>query len=98
MKHKITNKAKTPKVKNNLKKKASSCFSNCIKNKKLCKNKKCRLWFESKEFNNCSVVASESGPRTLQEIGDLFGLTRMRICQIEKSAMIKLKDKINLLQ
>jgi DNA-directed RNA polymerase sigma subunit (sigma70/sigma32) len=32
---------------------------------------------------------------TLQDIGDIFKVTRMRICQIEKNAIKKLKDKIS---
>jgi DNA-directed RNA polymerase sigma subunit (sigma70/sigma32) len=31
---------------------------------------------------------------TLQNIGDLFKLTRMRICQIEKNAIQKIKDLV----
>ena len=31
---------------------------------------------------------------TLQDIGDIFKVTRMRICQVEKIALKKLKDKI----
>ena len=43
---------------------------------------------------NCSLIAAEEGPMTLQAIGDLHGLTRMRICQIEKSAIEKIKNVI----
>ena len=31
---------------------------------------------------------------TLQDIGNIFKVTRMRICQIEKNAIKKLKDRI----
>lgn len=31
---------------------------------------------------------------TLQEIGELFDVTRMRICQIEKSIMKKMSDHL----
>lgn len=93
MKDKIKNKIKKSNRKNNLDT-TKTCFSNCEKNNKNCANKKCRMWFDSKKYNNCTILASEEGSRTLQEIGDLFGLTRMRICQIEKSAIRKLKNKI----
>ena len=36
------------------------------------------------------MIAADKGPMTLQEIGDIFGVTRMRICQIEKSVLKKL--------
>jgi len=47
---------------------------------------------------NCSIIAAQSGPKTLQEIGDYYGISRMRVCQIEKSILKKLKSgakKIN---
>jgi DNA-directed RNA polymerase sigma subunit (sigma70/sigma32) len=31
---------------------------------------------------------------TLEDVGKLFKVTRMRICQIEKTAIKKLKEKI----
>ena len=37
------------------------------------------------------MLAAEDGPKTLQEIGDVFGVSRMRICQIEKSILAKLR-------
>ena len=72
--------------------KNKTCFSNCKNSSKLCKNKSCRSWFSSEENFNCVILASENGPMTLQKIGDLFGLTRMRICQIEKNAIKKIKE------
>jgi DNA-directed RNA polymerase sigma subunit (sigma70/sigma32) len=32
---------------------------------------------------------------TLQEIGEIFDVTRMRICQIEKSVMRKMSDQLD---
>ena len=74
--------------------KDKTCFANCKSNDLDCKNKKCRAWFECAEYNNCSILASNDGPMTLQKIGDLFKLTRMRICQIEKNAIAKIREMI----
>ena len=57
-----------------------------------CRKRSCRHWLESPEKMNCSVIAAEDGPKTLQEIGDYFGISRMRVCQIEKRAIQKLKN------
>ena len=69
-----------------------TCFSNCKRSSTACKNMDCRSWFRSEENFNCAILAAEKGPMTLQKIGDLFGLTRMRICQIEKNAIKKIKE------
>ena len=75
--------------------KNTTCFKEHKKFGKECKNKSCRQWVSCAEYLNCAVIAAEKGSRTLQEIGDLHGLTRMRICQIEKSALRKIKEKLN---
>lgn len=61
-----------------------------------CKNTTCRHFLNCKDELNCSIVASEKGPMTLQEIGDYYGISRMRICQIEKALLKKLKGVKNL--
>ena len=59
-----------------------------------CHKKSCNSWIDYNESNNCAIIASKSGPKTLQEIGKIYGLTRMRICQIEKNIYKKLKTVI----
>ena len=65
------------------------CFnfykSKCIN----CTKKSCKFWIDSDSTNNCALLSAKEGPKTLQEIGDIFGVTRMRICQIEKKAIGK---------
>ncbi len=70
------------------------CFEICESKKSTCKNKECRYWMESSEFNNCTILAADKGPMTLQSIGDIFGITRMRVCQIEKKILSKIKPGI----
>jgi hypothetical protein len=72
-----------------------TCFNKHIKQNSTCANTGCRQWINCAGANNCAVIASRRGPKTLQEIGDLCGLTRMRICQIEKSALRKIRDYVS---
>ncbi len=57
-----------------------------------CQNRQCRLWIKHNENQNCTLIASKKGPMSLQEIGDIMGVTRMRICQMEKKIIQKLTD------
>ena len=79
--------------------KNTTCFE-AHKNKKVnCQNKKCRYWHNLEgDDNNCIInrINDSKSEPTLQEIGDLFDITRMRICQIEKSSLKKLNKKISL--
>lgn len=64
-----------------------------------CDKKACRYWIQQKKYQNCCLNAVKSNDIekfTLQDVGDLFKVTRMRICQIEKNAIKKIKDKISL--
>ena len=58
-----------------------------------CENSLCRYWIEHPQCQNCVLLSAREGNKTLQEIGDIFGITRMRICQIEKKAILKLQKR-----
>lgn len=57
----------------------------------------CRHFLNSEEDLNCSIISAQSGPKTLQEIGDYYGISRMRVCQIEKAILKKLRKETNLM-
>lgn len=74
----------------------TTCFNAHKSCNKSCKVKTCRHWHDLKESNNCilnkvSNNLEKNIDMTLQEIGDVFNITRMRICQIEKNSLKKLK-------
>jgi DNA-directed RNA polymerase sigma subunit (sigma70/sigma32) len=61
--------------------------------KSSCANKNCKFNFNSLE-SRCALaelLKEENQSMTLQSIGDLFDLSRMRICQLEKLIIDKLK-------
>ena len=70
-----------------------TCFKACAQLKADCNNDSCRYWkeMENKSHHNCVILAAKDGPMTLQQVGDIFSVTRMRICQIEKIAKQYLK-------
>ena len=72
----------------------TTCFSEHEKRNLPCRKGECRYWISCKEHNNCALLGAKKGPLTLQEIGDIFNVTRMRICQIEKTIFTKVHDNL----
>tara|TARA_B100001250_G_C19796952_1_gene789175 strand:+ start:127 stop:432 length:306 start_codon:yes stop_codon:yes gene_type:complete len=74
--------------------KGLSCFAAHEKLNLGCKKKDCRYWHNMKDKDNlnCTIIAAKKGPMTLQQVGEIFNVTRMRICQIEKAAKKFLKN------
>jgi len=69
----------------------NSCFTLHEKHNINCQKKDCKNWIKHTDSKNCVIIASKAGPKTLQEIGKIYNLTRMRICQIEKNIYEKIK-------
>jgi len=57
-----------------------------------CQRKRCPHWIDHREGHNCVMITAQNGAHTLQKIGQIYGLTRMRICQIEKSIFEKIRS------
>jgi hypothetical protein len=58
-----------------------------------CEKSQCRYWQNmSGKYQNCIINAANEGPLTLQDVGEIFNVTRMRICQIEKGAKQSLNN------
>jgi hypothetical protein len=71
-----------------------TCFDvHAIKNVP-CQKNVCKNWINCESGLNCVLISAKDGPKTLQEIGEVFNLTRMRICQIEKSILDKLRSSL----
>lgn len=60
-----------------------------------CKKETCRFWVECGHHMNCALIGARAGTHTLQEIGEIFGITRMRVCQIEREIKVKCRDLID---
>jgi DNA-directed RNA polymerase sigma subunit (sigma70/sigma32) len=71
-----------------------TCFEAHKKQDKSCQSKDCRFWHDLSCNQNCIInKVNLQEDLTLQEVGNLFGITRMRVCQIEKTAIEKLRNK-----
>ncbi|NBW06500.1 MAG: hypothetical protein EBR82_00565 [Caulobacteraceae bacterium] len=70
----------------------TTCYEAIDKSSCTCQRKKCSKWIEFEQGKNCLLITTQQGPLTLNEIGKIYGLTRMRICQIEKGIYQKIRN------
>ncbi len=68
-----------------------TCYNVYARHGAKCNRSQCRYWLSDPTHMNCAILASREGPKTLEEVGQMFNLTRMRICQIESSIKKKLR-------
>lgn len=73
---------------------SNKCFDIHAKYSVACQKNDCKHSINDVNNQNCVIIAAQKGPHTLQNIGKIYGLTRMRICQIEKNIIEKLKNYI----
>ena len=59
----------------------------------ICQDTTCEWRLQKESFFNCTWVACDFGPFTLEEVGLMMGVTRERIRQIEAKALAKLQHR-----
>jgi len=59
----------------------------------ICWDSTCPWFLHAEKFLNCTWVACNFGPFTLEEIGNMMGITRERVRQIEVKALKRMQHK-----
>ena len=66
----------------------------------ICLKRSCRHWIDHEQGLNCvfnTITRHDKTKLTLAELSEIYKVTRMRICQIEKSAIKKCRLRLNVL-
>ena len=68
------------------------CYERNLRCRTTCDSRACRHWIAHKGGLNCTLIAASAGPMTLQQIGEIIGVTRMRVCQLEKRILDEVRS------
>ena len=72
------------------------CFEHHKENSINCEKNTCRYWIKCDNSQNCCLIGADSDKKfTLEDVGNIFNVTRMRICQVEKIAINKLRERVH---
>lgn len=72
------------------------CKQECVSSNKACQTNECRHYIDFDADLNCSLVAADNGPMTLEEVAKRVGLSLVRIKQIEEAALKKLSKRVDI--
>ena len=68
------------------------CATDSLENDSICNKEDCRLWMDYDKDLNCTLISvKKNGKLTLNEVGERLGISYVRVSQIEKQAVNKLK-------
>lgn len=75
------------------------CIQTCKDSNIQCENKTCRYWIDHSKDLNCTFIAVDNnGEMDLRTIGDILGISFVRVKQIETSALQKINKVLKVLQ
>jgi hypothetical protein len=75
------------------------CTLKCIELETECPNTDCRYWVEHADSLNCTFVAIEkNGDMDLRTVGNIIGVSFIRIKQIQDKAVLKINKVLKILQ
>ena len=71
-----------------------SCAQECYMKEVFCIQKSCRKWIDySKDMNCAEIAIKKNGSMTLKEVGKRLNISYVRVAQIEKVAIQKMKKQ-----
>lgn len=74
------------------------CSEKCLQLNTECPNIECRFWVEHQNSLNCTFIAIEqNGEMDLRTVGDIMGVSFVRIKQIQDKAIHKLNKVLKVL-
>jgi hypothetical protein len=74
------------------------CSQKCVELETECPNTDCRYWVDHHQSLNCCFVAIENnGEMDLRTVGDIMGVSFVRIKQIQDKAISKINKVLKVL-